>query len=376
MAIVFAAVGDLIIYFIFDLVYHNVSYEGQPLSERFPIGTEYPIAIYSYGFFLMLAFIFGTIFLIIEGKREKIGSDLILDMMTVVIIGSIIGARLIYFLLKQEEFRPQEIAPGQVIPGAPWWDITRGGLSIHGGILGALILGIFFCKMKKVSFWKMVDFTIVAVPLGIFFGRIGCFLNGCCYGVKFEDQANCPWFAIRYPTVKVPADMPGDPPYPMDGLFRHPAPLYMAIAALLLFFYLVHFRRHKSRFHGHTFLMFALLYSLIRFIQEMYRFDASSVVIGEWLTIAQLASIIIGVVALFIILEINRRISIAERLAAEMEEAVEVPVAEAPEAPPLPEEVEEEPEELELEETGPEEEGPELEDEPDIEDFPEDEIKE
>ncbi len=318
LAIVFAAVGDVIVYFLFDLIYNNVQYQGQPLSERFPIGTEYPITIYSYGFMLMLAFIVGTIFLIVEGKRYGYSSDLILDMMTVIIIGSIIGARLVYFLLKQDEFRPQELPGGQVVPGAPWWDITRGGLSIHGGILGALILGIIFAKVKHVSFWKLADFTIVAVPLGIFFGRIGCFLNGCCYGIPFEDQANCPIWAVTYPTYKVPPELAGNPPYPMEGLHRHPAQLYMAIAALALFFYLVHFHRHKSRFPGHTFLMFAFLYSVIRFIQEMYRFDASSVVIGSWLTVAQLASIIIGVISLSIMLEINRRMNIAERLTTEM----------------------------------------------------------
>ena len=325
MAIIFAAIGDTIAYFLFDVIYHNVPYQGQPLSERFPLGTEYPIAIYSYGFMLMVAFIVGTIFLIAEGKREGISSDLILDMMTVIIIGSIVGARLVYFLLKLDEFRPQEIEPGKFIPGAPWWDITRGGLSVHGGILGALILGIIFCKVKKVSFWKMADFTIVAVPMGIFFGRIGCFLNGCCFGIPFDDQANHPWFAIRYPTVKVPEGMPGDPPYPMDGLFRHPAPLYEGLACLALFFWLVHFHRHKARFRGHTFLMFCLWYSIIRFVQEMWRFDkgpeapGSSVVIGTWITVAQLASIIIGVIALFVMVEINRRISIAERLTAEVE---------------------------------------------------------
>jgi phosphatidylglycerol:prolipoprotein diacylglycerol transferase len=320
IAIIFAAVGDVIAYFLFDIIYNNVSYQGQPLSERFPAGTEYPIVIYSYGFMLMVAFVVGTIFLILEGKRDGISSDVILDMMTFVIVGSIIGARIVYILLMPEEFKPVEVAPGEFLPAAPWWDITRGGLSIHGGIFGALLLGIIFVKIKRLSFWKMADFTIVAVPLGIFFGRIGCFLNGCCYGVPFENQAAKPWWT-KYPTEAIPANV--TPPYPLDGLCRHPAPLYMAIAALCLFVWLRFFRRNKSLFTGHTFLMFLFWYSAIRFVQEMYRFEASSKVIGTWLTYAQLASIIIALLALFIMLEINRRISIAERFAAETVEEAE-----------------------------------------------------
>jgi phosphatidylglycerol:prolipoprotein diacylglycerol transferase len=317
VAIIFAAVADVISYFIYNVVYTTVTYQGQTLAQRFPHGTEYPIIIYAYGFMLMLAFVFGTIYLVTEGKREKISSDVILDMMVFIIIGSIIGARIIYILLMPEEFKPIEIAPGQLQPAAPWWDITRGGLSVHGGIMGALLAGIIFCKIRRLSFWKMADFTIVAVPLGIFFGRIGCYLNGCCFGTPFDNQAAASgWWWAKYPTVAVPENT--IPPYPMDGLFRHPAPLYEAFAALAFFFYLRYFYRNKSRFTGHTFLVFVFGYSIIRFLQENYRFDVSSKVIGTWLTYAQLASLILILISGVIMFEINRRINIAERLTEEL----------------------------------------------------------
>ncbi len=348
IAIIFAVVGNVIAYFIFQIIYQNVQYQGLPLSdpERFGPGTTYPIIIYSYGFMLMIAFIVGTIFLVYEGKKENISSDVVLDMMTFVIVGSIIGARIVYVLLMPEEFIATLSDTGEPIPGAPWWDITRGGLSIHGGILGALLAGMVFCKLKKLSFWKLADFTILALPLGIFFGRIGCYLNGCCFGIKFTEQVGKPWWT-KYPAIPMPENV--IPPYPwsesMIQPFRHPAPLYMAGAMLLLFFWLKYFKHNKVRFAGHTFLMFILTYSVIRFIQEMYRFDASSKVIGEWLTIAQLASIIIAIISLFIMLEINRRISIAERL--ELEMAGEEPAEEK--RPPPEEVIEEEAEEEELE---------------------------
>ena len=330
-AIIFAAVGDVIAYFLYDVIYSTVNYQGMTLAQRFPEGTTYPIIIYSYGFMLMIAFIFGTIFLIYEGKREKISSDTILDMMTFIIVGSIIGARVIYVLLMWgEEFKPTINDAGVTTPGAPWWDITRGGLSIHGGVLGAILAGIIFSKIKKLSFWKMADFTIVALPLGIFFGRIGCYLNGCCHGIQFEEQMNKS-FLFKYPVTPVPESAGLEQmPFPIDGAFHHPAPLYMAIAMLAVFFWLKHFRNNNARFAGHTFLMFVFIYSIVRFIQEMYRFEISSNVIGEWLTVAQLASIILGLISLAIMLEINRRISIAERLSAEFADG------EPPEAEPAP----------------------------------------
>lgn len=342
IAIIFAIVGDVIAYFIFEVIYNNVPYgDIGTLADAFPPGTTYPIIIYSYGFMLMIAFIVGTVFLVYEGKREKISSDVVLDLMTFVIVGSIIGARIVYVLLMPEEFRATLSDTGEQIAGAPWWDITRGGLSIHGGVLGALFAGMIFCKLKKLSFWKIADFTILAVPLGIFFGRIGCYLNGCCFGKEFADQVSKPWWT-KYPSNPLPEGI--IPPYPwspdMIQPFRHPAPLYMAGAMLLLFFWLRYFKHNKARFAGHTFLMFILTYSVIRFIQEDARFDVSSKVIGEWITIAQLASIIIAIISLFIILEINRRISIAERL--ELEMVGEEPVEEK--GPPPDEVTEEEPE--------------------------------
>ncbi len=331
VAIIFAAVGDVIAYFLFDVIYNNINYQGMTLAQRFPEGTTYPIIIYSYGFMLMIAFIVGTIYLIYEGKREKTSSDTILDMMTFLIVGSIIGARVIYVLLMWgEEFKPMITDAGETIPGAPWWDITRGGLSIHGGVLGGILAGIIFCKIKKLSFWKMADFTIVALPLGIFFGRIGCYLNGCCHGIQFHEQMNKPWWT-KYPVTPVPESASLEQmPFPIDGAFHHPAPLYMAIAMLAVFFWLRHFRNNNARFAGHTFLMFVFVYSIVRFIQEMYRFEISSNVIGSWLTVAQLASIILGLISLAIMLEINRRISIAERLAVEFADGEPVEAESAP----------------------------------------------
>jgi phosphatidylglycerol:prolipoprotein diacylglycerol transferase len=317
-----AVVGDIIVFLV--LYFSRNSPGMQSMVADLP---EYPVTIYSYGSMLQIAEILAVVFIIVEGTRAGIRIGPIIWLLVLGHFTSLLGARLLYIALHIEEFQPYEIPEtGMIIPGAAWWDLSRGGLSAHGAMLGGFLAVLIISAIFKLKFLKLADIAAVAAPIFVIVGRIGCFMNGCCYGLPFADQVNAPWFAVRYPTEKIPPDSLMNPPYPMDGLFRHPAPVYMAIGGVFLFFYLWYFWRRKARFPGQTFLMFLFLYSLLRFIQEMYRLGESSKVIGGWCTYAQLASIIIAVVAGVIMLEINRRIIIAERLAAEGEGAVEFPV--------------------------------------------------
>jgi len=301
-------IGLAITYFVFNTFWADYNRSDYVFSN---------VSIYSYGFMLMLAFVIGTIFLIVQGKKEKppIEIDTILDLIVFIIIGSIIGARLVYVATQPSDYagHVQDILR-----------ITEGGLSIHGGIIGALIFGWFYCWIKGLNYWKMVDFTIVSVPLGMVLGRIGCYLNGCCFGNACDTSL--PW-GVTYPNAEFWADKG----YSQNlatlydaGLAalvhpRHPAPLYEAIGAALIFWYLLNFRKNKL-FTGHVFLMFVLLYSILRFVVEFYRFGdpdegvGSSIVLFHFITMAQLASLVLAFIAIIIMQDLKRRTVLARML--------------------------------------------------------------
>jgi phosphatidylglycerol---prolipoprotein diacylglyceryl transferase len=321
LSLVILLIGDGIIYFIFMALFRD-QYQS---TYTFP-----HVAIYMYGFMLMVAFVIGTIWIINEGKKAKppVEIDTVLDLMVFIIIGSILGARIVYVLTQWGEFKDnlKEI-----------FQITQGGLSIHGGIIGAMIFGWIYARVKKLDYWRLVDIVIPAVPLGMFFGRIGCFLNGCCFGikcldtfplrVKFPDAAY--WTA--HGMVPALAQLYDAGLAAAGQYYRHPAQLYESVGALAIFFYMLSFKKHL-KFKGHAFLMFVWLYSLLRFFVENYRFGdpttgkGSSVVLWNAITMAQVASLIFAIVALILMQDLKRRAVLAKMLSTGSNEAVETPL--------------------------------------------------
>jgi phosphatidylglycerol:prolipoprotein diacylglycerol transferase len=306
-------IGDGIVYFLFMALFRQ---------EYAPDYVFPHVSIYSYGFMLMLAFIIGTIWFIYEGKKEDppIETDTVLDLMVFIIIGSIIGARLVYIATQYNQFKEM---PKTML------QITQGGLSIHGGVMGAMLFAWIYTKAKGLDFWRIADIAIPGVPLGMFFGRIGCFLNGCCYGnyclpnfplrVKFPDSAYWTSKGLS-PDLSGLYDAGQAALKGANGeIWRHPAQLYEAFGALAIFWYLMNFRNHKV-FKGHVFLMFVWLYSLLRFFVEMYRFGdpttgaGSSVVLWKAITMAQVASLILAIVAWVLIQDLKRRAVLAKML--------------------------------------------------------------
>jgi phosphatidylglycerol---prolipoprotein diacylglyceryl transferase len=318
LSLVILLIGDGIIYYIFMALFR----------EQYPATYTFPhVSIYMYGFMLMVAFVIGTIWIINEGKKAKppVEIDTVLDLMVFIIIGSILGARVVYILTQWGEFKEN---PKEML------QITQGGLSIHGGILGAMVFGWIYARVKRLDYWRLVDLVIPAVPLGMFFGRIGCFLNGCCFGtkcldtfplrVKFPDAA----YWTSHGMAPALAQLYDAGLAAVGQYYRHPAQLYESVGALIIFFYMLSFRKHL-KFKGHAFLMFVWLYSLLRFFVENYRFGdpttgkGSSVVLWNAITMAQVASLIFAIVALILMQDLKRRAVLAKMLSTGNKEAVE-----------------------------------------------------
>src|SRR6266496_4375226 len=107
-----------------------------------------PIPIYAYGFMLMLAFLAGTAVALRLARQRGIESENVLDLAAVILVSGIVGARLLYLLLQWSYFRDN---PSHI------WRLWEGGLSFHGGLVGALIAGAIYCRRRGLSFLRMGD---------------------------------------------------------------------------------------------------------------------------------------------------------------------------------------------------------------------------
>ena len=221
-----------------------------------PIAFELgPFAVRWYGVMMAIAFIAGLWTASRRGLREGIAAEKILDIGPWLIVGTIVGARALHVATYwNEEFA-----------GQPLWEIFavwKGGLVFYGGLMGATLAGIVYARFKKIALWKLADVLAPSIPLGYVFGRIGCFLNGCCFG----SRCDLPW-AVSYPE----GNMNGAPTYPV-----HPSQLYDSLLSLILYLGLAWLYRRK-KFDGQVFAAYLLCYAVTRSIVESFRGDYSQV---------------------------------------------------------------------------------------------------
>ncbi len=200
------------------------------------------ITIHSYGFILALAFIVAIFIFLREARRNDIDQETILELSIVILISAVIGARLGHILLDLEYYRTY---PSQV------FNISRGGLVFHTGLIASIISGSIWCYFRRLSPMRIADIVAPSIPLGYAIGRIGCFLNGCCYGIKTE----VPW---------------AFPLYVVDRFPRHPVQLYSAFFGIIIFTIIWKYR-DKSLFPGYLLFLYIGLYSIARFLVEFVR---------------------------------------------------------------------------------------------------------
>ena len=220
-----------------------------------------PLTVYSYG--AMVAFGFGLAALLIYKRAPRFGldKDRMLDAAVIILIAGIIGARLLYVFLNINYYAayPLEL-----------FNLSKGGLVWYGGFLTAFITLIWYAKRKRLNFWNVADLIAPYIALAQGFGRIGCFLNGCCYGIE------------------VPPNFPLCVVFPGERIARIPTELYSSLALFIIFLILLAWQERR-RFAGEIFLGYLLLYSVKRFLIEFLRGDNPRFFYG--LTLSQVISI-------------------------------------------------------------------------------------
>ncbi len=233
--------------------------------------------IYTYGFMLALAFLIAIIGINRRVKsRGIVIENLVLDLATWILVGAIVGARLVYILCEYNYYL-----------NASWWEVFRidqGGLAFHGGLIGGFIAGYWFLKRKRVNPWEMADIVAPFIAIGYGIVRIGCFLNGCCYG----KETTLPW-GVVFPKL--------------DACLRHPTQIYSFVGSMLIAVILL-WGFPKRQFPGHLFLLYVGYYSIMRFIVELFR-EYHPVFWG--LSLAHYACLAMGLLAFSIILVVKSR---------------------------------------------------------------------
>lgn len=230
-----------------------------------------PLTVYSYGVMLVLAFLLSTW---LAGQfarqlpidRRAISSEQTVDLTCLLLLGGIVGGRLFYILLYWEVYvhYPQEILA-----------IWHGGLIWYGGFVGGYLAGWLYARAKRLRPMRVADQIVPFGALGHAIGRIGCFLNGCCYGRPTNG-----WWAVRFPGHA-------------EGVI--PTQLLESAGLFLLYLVLRRLQRPEIlRRPGRVFGVYVISYALLRVGVESLRGDQSTWWAG--LTLQQLISICLLVV--------------------------------------------------------------------------------
>lgn len=202
-----------------------------------------------------------------RARREGLSEEHVIALCNWLILGAIVGSRLWYVMSNWSEYfthnNYQEI-----------FIIWHGGLVFYGGLVGAVLTGWLHVRYHKLPFWKLADLLAPSLALGHFFGRLGCLMNGCCYG----KPTDCVW-AIHFPAE-----------HETGGAGVHPTQIYEALANLGFSFVLAWLFRHK-KYDGQVFSIYLIGYAILRFCVEHYRGDYSTYYLGGQLTPAQVFSI-------------------------------------------------------------------------------------
>jgi phosphatidylglycerol:prolipoprotein diacylglycerol transferase len=246
--------------------------------EIFRIG---PFAVRWYGMMYVLGFA-SSYFLVLYQLKKKawyITKAQVDDIYFYLVVGLLVGARLGYVVFYNLSFyleHPLEV-----------FVLWHGGMSFHGGAIGTFVLGYWAMRRRDIPFLKAADLITPTIPLGLFFGRMGNFINGELWG----RASTAPW-AMIFPTG-------GNVP-------RHPSQLYEALLEGLVLFGVLWIYKDRKKREGDVFALFLMLYAAFRIFCEFFRepdvqvgYLFSLITMGQTLSIIML---VLGILLRYVIL--------------------------------------------------------------------------
>ncbi len=241
-----------------------------------------------YGILITLGLVLAVLYCMPKMKRFGLDADRAIDAVIGGVIGGIIGARAYYVIFNWSEYKGdfKEI-----------FNTRGGGLAIYGGIIGAVLVGLLICKLRKVKMLPMLDITVLGFLIGQGIGRWGNFINQEAYGTNTDSLFGMTGGRIQAELAWESTDISGDMAQKGIEVFAdyavHPCFLYESLWCLLGFVILAFISKHR-KYDGQIFLMYLGWYGAERFFVEGLRTD--SLMVGN-IRVSQLLSAVLFVVS-------------------------------------------------------------------------------
>jgi phosphatidylglycerol---prolipoprotein diacylglyceryl transferase len=230
-----------------------------------------PLAIRWYGMMYVVGFASSYLLVLYQLKKKALGitRSQVDDIYFYLVLGLLVGARLGYVVFYNLPFylkHPLEL-----------FVLWHGGMSFHGGAIGTFLFGYWAMRRRGLSFLKVADLIVPTIPIGLFFGRMGNFINGELYG----RPSTVPW-AMVFPGA---GEMP-----------RHPSQLYESLLEGVVLFTILWLYRTRKKREGDVFAVFLVFYAVFRIFCEFFRepdvqvgYLFGFVSMGQLLSLAMLA---------------------------------------------------------------------------------------
>jgi phosphatidylglycerol:prolipoprotein diacylglycerol transferase len=225
------------------------------------------LAVPAYGIMLVVSFLVAILFVRRAAKRFNIPPVVIENLAFYVMLGVIIGGRLLYVMFHWHQYEHDLFGILRI------WE---GGMMFYGGLLGGLVGGLLYLKKENIPVLTISDVIAPAIALGEFFTRIGCFLNGCCFGTP----SSLPW-AVKFPEECVAGGSA------VADFTLHPTQIYASLFGLALFFFLWQ-RLYKKHQTGEVFALYLIFSGIFRFSIDFIRYyeDSSNFLINQIIAVA------------------------------------------------------------------------------------------
>lgn len=247
-------------------------------TELFKIGS---FSIHGYGFMIGIGFLVALLVGELRARKKGLRDEAVLDIAILAIVCGFLGAKVLYVIISFQEFLKD-----------PWGVLGSSGFVVYGGIVSGALVAMLYCRIKKLNFIDYFDLILPEVAIAQGFGRIGCFLAGCCYGAPTDA-----WYGVTFPVESLSP----------SGVKLIPTQLLSAagdfvIAAVLIL--LADKVLKKTCRKGTIGALYLILYGIGRFIIEFFRDDVRGAV--GFMSTSQFISIFIVAAGAAILLKKGR----------------------------------------------------------------------
>lgn len=213
-------------------------------NEIFTIGK---ITIYGYGLMIAIGFMAAVLIGMYRAKKKGMSQEAVLDIAIFGILFGFLGGKILYVIVEWKRFIEH-----------PWSVLGSSGFVVYGGIIAGVLAGYIYSRIKKISFLKYFDLIMPEISIAQGFGRIGCFLAGCCYGAQTDS-----WLGVVFPEGSLAP----------SGVKLLPTQLFMSAGDFLIAIALILYSR-KNKVDGNVGAGYLILYGIGRFVIEFFRNDS------------------------------------------------------------------------------------------------------